>query len=264
MSNTTAPFTPYIGESIFSNTAGAPFLIFVGLNGVLLVLTLIAIIVMIHQHDRHMKKINAVRGFHQNDIAQGNEILKNLERDQSASLESGGGRKFSTSARSNSIATSGSLQLNTVNNSKKRVSQSGGNVNNIASQQQQQQQRPNRLIYDFHHTPPQPELTIADSGRMDQHRQQQNPRGASFDFDSPDSSVNRIGNNNGGMPRLDLGAIGGGGSLRMDNRSGNGHGHDDNDDDVGVPLSLSSPASSGSFSKSKRGVGMDSINRRRN
>ena len=225
--NITGAYVPLVGESIFANPSGAPFLIFVGLSIILIVVTIIAIIIMIRQHDKHLKRINAVRGFHQGDIEQGNEILKHLEKENNNS-QSGGMRRFSTSSgRSNSIGMSGGLdmrRMSTSVNTNQSSAQSGGAG---GGQHHQHQHRPHRLIYDFHHTPPQPELGNENSGGS-----------GAFDLGSPGAA----GRNNNNLPPLDLGALGG---------------------DGGTPLGLASPASSGSFAKStRRGVGMESMRRR--
>ena len=257
-------FVPYVGESIFLNTSGAPFLIFVGLNAILIVCTLIAIAIMVHQHDRHMKKINAVRGFHQNDIEQGNEILKHLERENGG--VSGGLDARRRSSVSNSIAmSSGSLQLNAMRRRSSVASgASSGQVNNnngsransISTTARQHQHnlahRPHRLIYDFHHTPPQPDLNVEDSGLRG---------GAGFDLGSPQGKGN---NNNGGMPRLDLGALGREDtSLRMD-MSGNQNGSNifSGGGELSPAASNSSFAARSGNSVNRRGVGMESMRRR--
>ena len=217
-----------------------------------------------------MKKINAVRGFHQNDIEQGNEILKHLERENGLS---GGLDARRRSSVSNSIAmSSGSLQLNAMRRRSSVASgaSSGQHNNNSHStpranststalhnqHQHNLAHRPHRLIYDFHHTPPQPDLNVEDNNNNNS-----GSRGGGFDLGN--NSVNN--NNNSGMPRLDLGALGREDtSLRMD-MSGNQNGSNifSGRGELSPAASNNSfAARNGNTSVNRRGVGMESMRRR--
>lgn len=137
-----------IRPSIFLRPTEAPFVVFVLLAVTLFLGTTIAVLYMMHQHSEHMKKMNAVRGFHQQDIdsARHNTTLE--------SPPAGGGAP-STSRRAS--LSSGAPKVPGP------ASSVSGADSSAASGA-----KPSRRIFDFHHTPKQPSLDLAGAAKVPQ------------------------------------------------------------------------------------------------
>ncbi len=136
-SNASAYAGPYSGEPIWARPTEGPFVVFVLLSAALIVGTLIAVCLMQRQHDAHLKRINAVRGFHQRDMGPSSDVAV---MEASASLimspQRAGGRRQVVAAPPPPASPGG-------------AGEAGGDAENGAAV------KPTRLMFDFHHTPEQ-------------------------------------------------------------------------------------------------------------
>jgi hypothetical protein len=137
----------YYGDPIWMNPTDPPFVIFVLLSGTLILVTLISILIMIRQHSKHLQKINAVRGFHQNDIQAAQDMIEKNSHHQQQHYQNPQHRRASRSG-SLSLSQLGGGSMSSSSNASKGPAGVGAI------------EQPTRLIYDFHHTPKQPDLVV--------------------------------------------------------------------------------------------------------